>query len=172
MKRRTERKYLPEFVYGAMDGSVTTFAVVTGVIGASLSSSVVLILGFANLFADGFSMSIANYMSTKSRNEMLKNPEKDERKTALATFVAFLLAGFIPLISFVVAAMTKNSWLVANQFKCAFVLTGLALIIVGWFKGVVIGKHRVKSAIQTFLIGGVAALLAFFAGKLISRVVG
>ena len=47
---------LEDFVYGATDGAVTTFAVVAGVIGASLSSSVVLILGFANLLADGFSM--------------------------------------------------------------------------------------------------------------------
>lgn len=172
MKRRTERKYLPEFVYGAMDGSVTTFAVVAGVIGASLNSSIVLILGFANLFADGFSMSVANYMSTKSRNEMLKNPEKDERKTALTTFISFLMIGFIPLISFIVAAITKNQWLIANQFKGAFVLTGLSLLIIGWLKGVVTEKHRVKSAIQTFLIGGGAALLAFFVGKFISGIVG
>lgn len=49
-------KYLPEFVYGGIDGSVTTFAVVAGAIGASLSNSVILILGFANLFADGVSI--------------------------------------------------------------------------------------------------------------------
>ena len=52
--------YLEEFVYGATDGAVTTFAVVAGVVGASLSPSVVLILGFANLFADGFSMAVGN----------------------------------------------------------------------------------------------------------------
>ncbi|MBU2503853.1 MAG: VIT1/CCC1 transporter family protein, partial [Nanoarchaeota archaeon] len=154
------------------DGSITTFAVVAGVIGASLNSSIVLILGFANLFADGFSMSVANYMSTKSRNEMLKTPEKDERKTAFATFISFFSVGFIPLISFVVAAVTKNSWLIANQFKGAFVLTGLSLLVIGWLKGVVTEKHRIKSAIQTFLIGGGAALLAFSAGKFISGIVG
>ena len=69
---RTRRKYLPEFVYGAVDGSVTTFAVVAGVIGAGLSSTIILILGFANLFADGFSMSVANFLSTKSENEVFK----------------------------------------------------------------------------------------------------
>ena len=65
--KSVERKYLPEFVYGGIDGSVTTFAIVSGVIGATLNSSVVLILGFANLFADGFSMAISNYLSTQSR---------------------------------------------------------------------------------------------------------
>ena len=49
------RLSVEDFVYGATDGSVTTFAVVAGVIGAELSPSIVLILGFATLFADGFS---------------------------------------------------------------------------------------------------------------------
>lgn len=58
--------YLGEFVYGGIDGSVTTFAVVAGSAGAELSSSIVLILGFANLLADGFSMSVGAYLSQKS----------------------------------------------------------------------------------------------------------
>jgi len=67
LQMKKGRKYLAEFVYGGIDGAVTTFAVVSGVIGASLSSSIVLILGFANLFADGFSMAISNYLSAKSQ---------------------------------------------------------------------------------------------------------
>ncbi len=59
--------YLGEFVYGGIDGSVTTFAVVAGASGAELSSGVILILGFANLFADGFAMSVGAFLSTKSQ---------------------------------------------------------------------------------------------------------
>lgn len=58
--------YLPEFVYGGMDGIVTTFAVVAGAAGAGLDSSVVIILGFANLIADGFSMSVGSYLANHS----------------------------------------------------------------------------------------------------------
>ncbi len=58
--------YLGEFVYGGIDGSVTTFAVVAGSVGAGLSSGVILILGFANLLADGFAMSVGAYLSSKS----------------------------------------------------------------------------------------------------------
>jgi vacuolar iron transporter family protein len=60
------RKYLPEFVYGGIDGSVTTFAVVAGAAGADLGVRVALILGFANLLADGFSMSVGNFLSTRA----------------------------------------------------------------------------------------------------------
>ena len=59
-------KYLGPFVYGGIDGCVTTFAVVAGAVGAGLESSVIIILGFANLLADGFSMSIGAYLSSKS----------------------------------------------------------------------------------------------------------
>lgn len=72
-------KYLPEFVYGGMDGCVTTFAVVAGSAGAELSTSVVLILGFANLIADGFSMSVGNYLSSKSERERYERHMRVEK---------------------------------------------------------------------------------------------
>lgn len=68
---------IKDFVYGATDGAVTTFAVVAGVVGASLSPSIILILGFANLFADGFSMAIGNYLGSKSQKEFI---EKERRR--------------------------------------------------------------------------------------------
>ncbi len=62
-------EYLKSAIYGGLDGIITTFAVVAGVAGASLSSGIVLILGFANLFADGLSMAIGDFLSTKSEQE-------------------------------------------------------------------------------------------------------
>jgi len=62
-------KYLGEFVYGGIDGCVTTFAVVAGSVGAGLESSVIIILGFANLLADGFAMSVGAYLSTRSEQD-------------------------------------------------------------------------------------------------------
>lgn len=67
--------YIRDWVYGGIDGSVTTFAVVSGVVGASLSPVVILIMGFANLVADGFSMAASNYLGTKAEQEDLKRLE-------------------------------------------------------------------------------------------------
>lgn len=72
------QEYLGEFVYGGIDGSVTTFAVVAGSAGAALSSEVVIILGFANLIADGFAMSVGSYLSTKSEKENYAKHKKIE----------------------------------------------------------------------------------------------
>ena len=65
-------KYLKSWIYGGLDGVVTTFAVVAGVVGANLSSAIILILGFANLIADGISMAVGDYLSTKSQGEYYK----------------------------------------------------------------------------------------------------
>src|SRR3989344_4808964 len=64
-------QYLKSFVYGGLDGIVTTFAVVAGVAGANLSASVVLVLGVANLIADGISMAFGDYLSTKAENQYM-----------------------------------------------------------------------------------------------------
>ncbi len=75
--------WISAFVYGGMDGSITTFALVAGVEGASLPFGVVLILGFANLIASGFSMSIGRYVSDKAeldQYEKIKNKEFEHIK--------------------------------------------------------------------------------------------
>ncbi len=70
--------HFDDFIYGSIDGAVTTFAIVAGVVGASLSPGIILILGFANLFADGFSMAAANYQAVKARNEFIEMKRKQE----------------------------------------------------------------------------------------------
>ena len=70
--------HFDDFIYGSIDGAVTTFAIVAGVVGASLSPSIILILGFANLFADGFSMAAANYQASKARNEFVQMKRRQE----------------------------------------------------------------------------------------------
>ena len=69
---------IEDFVYGATDGAVTTFAVVAGVVGVALSPSIILILGFANLFADGFSMAIGNYLGANLKRSIWKRKEEEK----------------------------------------------------------------------------------------------
>ena len=70
--------YVRDWIYGGIDGSVTTFAVVSGVVGAELSPVVILVMGFANLVADGFSMAASNYLGTRAEQEDLKHLEAVE----------------------------------------------------------------------------------------------
>jgi VIT1/CCC1 family predicted Fe2+/Mn2+ transporter len=71
-------KYIGDFIYGANDGLITTFAIVAGSVGASLSPSVIIILGFANIFADGISMGASNYLGARSEQDYAKSQRKKE----------------------------------------------------------------------------------------------
>lgn len=87
--RRLEKgpkvSYLRDWVYGGIDGTVTTFAIMAGVVGASLSAGVVIILGVANLLADGFSMAAANYTGTKAEHDEYEQLRRmEERHVDLA----------------------------------------------------------------------------------------
>lgn len=88
--------YLRDLVYGANDGIITTFAVIAGVAGARLSPAVVLVLGLANLLADGFSMGASSYLAVRSEAQALQaggaSPaEASGLRHGLATFSAFVL---------------------------------------------------------------------------------
>jgi len=74
---RNYTDYLSEFVYGGIDGCVTTFGVVAGSVGAGLDSSIIIILGFANLLADGFAMSIGSFLSTRSERDTYQKQKQE-----------------------------------------------------------------------------------------------
>ena len=79
---RLSRHYLPDLVYGANDGIITTFAVVSGVVGAALSDTIIVILGFANLLADGFSMGASNYLARRSNVESGEAADRADSRSA------------------------------------------------------------------------------------------
>ncbi|WP_420410946.1 VIT1/CCC1 transporter family protein [Roseibium sp.] len=80
LERGPDASYLRDWVYGGIDGAVTTFAIVAGSVGAGLSAKIILILGVANLLADGFSMAAANYSGSKSENEEFQRLRAIEEK--------------------------------------------------------------------------------------------
>ncbi len=72
LEQGPDHNYLKDFIYGAVDGAVTTFAIVAGVAGAGLSVGVVIILGVANLIADGFSMAVSNFLGTRAEQQLIE----------------------------------------------------------------------------------------------------
>ena len=78
LRRRPSASYLQDFIYGAVDGAITTFAVVAGVEGASLDETVVIILGVANLVADGFSMAVSNFLGSRAERQRRERARREE----------------------------------------------------------------------------------------------
>ena len=103
------RHYLRDFVYGANDGIITTFAVVTGVTRGARSTAALLVVGTANLAADGLSMGLGNYLSIRAHEsaraaEHLPPEESFAWRHGLATLIAFVAAGAVPLFPFLFSA--------------------------------------------------------------------
>lgn len=161
------RHYLGDLVYGANDGIITTFAVVAGVSGASLPARTVLILGFANLLADGFSMGASNVLSIRSGQDARTagGLEKDEPfavRHGTVTFVAFILAGAIPLAAYVFPGVT------GDRFAIAAVLTLITLFVVGALRSLVTRVGWLKSGLEMLALGIVASALAYGVGAYVA----
>lgn len=211
----TEHSYLGDGVLGAIDGTVTTFAIVAAASGAGFSGGVALVFGLANVFADGFSMAVSNYLRAKADREIVERArameehhiehipdgEREEIRQVFAgkgfegrilddivevitqdrerwidtmvteelglrletphplragvtTFVAFCIAGLIPL-----AAL----WAFRGEdgFAASAVATAVTFFAIGLVKARVLGGRLMASGIETLLVGGCAATLAY-----------
>jgi hypothetical protein len=122
--------YVRDLVYGANDGVITTFAVVAGVTGGALSATTVLVLGMANLLADGLSMGVGNYLGIRSDERVRAAQELPEQEAfpvrhALATFGAFVAAGAVPLVPYILAGDAST------RFSASTALSLVVLFTVG-----------------------------------------
>lgn len=218
--------YLGDFVYGAIDGTVTTFAVVSGAAGAGLSSGIVIVLGIANLVGDGFSMAASNYLGVRSVSQLRDRIRRTEEahirvypagereeirqifydkgfegddleravdvitsdhdrwvqtmlieehglpravpvalRAAAATFLAFVAAGAIPLLPFLVARLGMP---VGNSYVSSLILAALTFFLVGAWKARVVQHGWVQSGLETMATGGLAAALAYLVGHFLA----
>ena len=181
---RTIQTYLGEFVYGGIDGCITTFAVVAGSAGAELSITVILILGFANLLADGLSMSIGAYLSAQSEAQNFRKYQREQQalvqddpqavRTTLREiyaqkgFEGALLEQVVEVLSKkeqqVVATLMKEDLGMQQDQKSAFMVGGVtyvSFILVGLIPLLAYLFFGDKSLNQLFWIASLFTSLAF-----------
>lgn len=220
--------YLGDAVLGGVDGCVTTFAIVAGAAGGGLPDRAIVVLGFANLLADGFSMAASNYLSVKSRREEVHKARQEEEthiamipqgereevrqifrkkgfsgdilekvvevitgndelwvqtmlaeehglllegrrpfRSGAATYAAFVAAGLMPLLPFLVPGAAAG-----RELAASVAITALTFLAVGVLKGAVLRAPLARSGLETLLLGGGAAGLAYGAGLAIRRLYG
>lgn len=154
--------YLRDAVYGALDGVITTMAIVAASAGASLNARVGLILGMANLFADGISMGASNYLGMRSELEQAGASVRAEApwRHGLATFAAFVIVGAVPLAAYAIAPR-----LGAPLLAVAAALSVVALAGAGVVRAVFVRKTALRSAAEMVAVGALAGIAAYLVGR-------
>lgn len=170
--RDTFRHYIRDLVYGANDGIITTFAVVAGVTGGALSTKAILVVGVANIMADGLSMGVGNYLGIRSEEsararEALPEAEAEPARHGVATFIAFVIAGTIPLLAYVVPAPASG----VDPFVLATVLTLTSLFVIGALRSAVTVEGWLASGLEMLGLGVVVAAAAYGSGALIASLI-
>lgn len=155
-------------VYGANDGIITTFAVVSGASGANLAPRVVIILGVANVLADGLSMGLGDYLGERSARKIKDQSSSKSYHlpvwaTGLATFLAFLVAGYLPLLPYLIVPDFASKHL----FTASIFSTAFSLFVVGSVRSYFTKEAWWKSGLEMLLVGAVAAVAAFVLGYLV-----
>lgn len=211
-----------DIILGANDGVITTFAIVAGATGGTLSAAAILILGFANIFADGVSMAASNYLGKRSRRDYVESErqmesweidhvpdqEKEEiRKIfrdkgvqgkqlecvvgaitgnkvtwldtmmalelglngngrplwrhALFTFIAFTIAGFVPLMPYIL-------YQGAHRFEISAAVAAVTLFAAGALRTLITRVNWLRGGIEMLAVGTVAGTVAFVVGRLVA----
>ena len=164
------RHYIGDVIYGANDGIITTFAVVAGVTGGALTTRAVLIVGAANLIADGLSMGVGNYLSIRSNESALEAqnlPEQEARpaRHGLATCLAFIVIGALPLLPYLLPDLH------IDRFLLSVLLTSWALFGVGASRAAVTVERWWTAGLEMLLLGVIVATVAYGSGFLVAAVV-
>mmetsp|Transcript_23624 Transcript_23624/g.43636 ORF Transcript_23624/g.43636 Transcript_23624/m.43636 type:complete len:228 (-) Transcript_23624:77-760(-) len=219
-------------IFGGLDGILTSFAIVAGAAGGSLSTPVVLILGFSNIFADALSMGVGEFLSSKAENEwilsererenwemenypegeiremvdiyvsrgmeredaevvintmakyqdffvdvmmaeelQLQVPDDDYKmenfKEGVVMFCSFATFGAFPLLGYAIIPATFPDLGEEALFTCACIVTGIVLFFMGCVKSLFGTHHWVLCGMETLLLGGACAAVAYTIGQFV-----
>jgi len=229
---QTEGGFLKPLIFGGLDGILTSFAIVAGAAGGKMPASVVLVLGFSNIFADALAMGVGEFLSSKAENEWilserkrenwemenypegeiremidiyvergmsledatvviqtmakykdffvdimmteelgLQVPEEDHRaesmKEGVVMFCAFASFGALPILGYVIIPALFPNVGSDVLFTAACIITGLVLFGMGCVKSNFSAANWFKCGMETLLLGGSCATVAYTVGQFV-----
>lgn len=161
--------YIGDAILGSVDGVITTFAVISGAVGANISSGIIIVIASAGLLAESFSMGISNYLGTKSFSEVTENKNRNSLIAGIVTFIFFIVLGIMPLTPYLFNLIININ--LDSIFLSSIIITILTFIVIGIFRAYFSQIRKIQAILETLGLGIIASLIAYSVGMMLKNLV-
>lgn len=163
MMDKDRAMYVRNFTFGVEDSLVSTVGLLSGVAAADVPQKTILLIGFVLILVEAFSMAVGSFISESSAEMYLKHatsPPRESRTAGLIMLFSYFIAGFIPLLPYVILP-------VKLAFGVSILASLTALFLLGVFGGKIAKVNGTRNGLRILIIGGAAVAIGVIAGKLI-----
>src|SRR5690606_33415124 len=160
--KNVQKEYLQSAMFGFNDALVSTTGVIVGISTGTGNKEVVILAGVVTILVEALSMGSGQYLSSKSAHQLDKiDALKVPLISGLIMFGAYFLAGLVPLLAIILFPMSysRNIAIIAALF---------CLLTLGYIKGKIVKVSPLRSALEVFVIGGIATAIGIIAGNIFS----
>ncbi len=155
-----QKEYLQSAMFGFNDALVSTTGVIVGISTGTMNKQVVILAGVVTILVEALSMGSGQYLSSKSAHQLDKSESfRVPVISGVIMFVAYFLAGLVPLLSIVLFPMDYAR-------NIAIVAALACLLLLGYVKGRIVKVSPIKSALEVFVIGGLATIIGIVVGNI------
>ena len=160
--KRINTEYLQSAMFGFNDALVSTTGVIVGISAGTGNKQVVILAGVVTILVEALSMGAGQYLSSKSAHQLNKDAaSKSPIVSGLIMLAAYFMAGLVPLLSIVIFPISYAPIV-------AVVASLTCLLVLGYAKGKIVKVSPLRSALEVFIIGGIATAIGIIAGNLFS----
>ena len=159
---KVQKEYLQSAMFGFNDALVSTTGVIVGISTGTSNRQVVILAGVVTILVEALSMGSGQYLSSKSAHQLEKDyASKVPLISGFIMFWAYFTAGLVPLLPILIFPMSYSR-------DVSIVASLIGLLILGYVKGKVVKVSPLKSAIEIFIIGGLATAIGIVVGNVLA----
>lgn len=160
--KRINTEYLQSAMFGFNDALVSTTGVIVGISAGTGNKQVVILAGVVTILVEALSMGAGQYLSSKSAHQLNKDASsKSPMVSGIIMLAAYFMAGLVPLLSIVMFPISYAA-------NVAVIASLTCLLVLGYAKGKIVKVSPIRSALEVFIIGGIATTIGIIAGNLFS----
>lgn len=159
---KVNKEYLQSAIFGINDALISTTGVMVGISAGTSNKSIIILAGIVTIMVEALSMGSGQYLSLKSAHEYQgKSNQKEAITSGIVMYLGYILGGLVPLIPMILLPIEWSS-------AVAITASLIGLIVLGYIKGKIVKVSPIRSAIEIFIIGGIAMIVGLVVGNFLN----